>query len=41
VGIYLEKPPEELLKHIEEHVAKFDDPGFGGIRMPNALEPHK
>lgn len=32
----LEKPPEELLKHIEEHVAKYGDTGFIGMRIPAA-----
>jgi hypothetical protein len=39
--IDLEKPPAELLRHIEEHVAKYGDTGFVGIRGPSVPEPQK
>ena len=39
--IDLEKPPMELLRHIGEHVAKYGDSGFVGIRGPSVPEPQK
>jgi catechol-2,3-dioxygenase len=33
--IDLERPPAELLRHIEEHVAKYGHSGFVGVRRPS------
>lgn len=39
--IDLEKPPVELLQHVEEHVAKYGHSGFLGIRATSVPEPRK
>ncbi len=37
----LESPPAELLRHIEEHVAKYGETGFVGNRGPSVPDSQK